>query len=188
VFVSHDLAAVEGISERVVWLHDGRVADDGPARPVLSGYRGALEQVAAITPSGDGPVQVVKAQVGGMGGGPVRTQEPTEVVLALRATQQAAGRVCIGFSEGPASPIFLLRRDMHLSDDEVTARCTIERLPLPRGRYYLWLGVFVARGELLPWQPVASFDVIGPDLDAGPAGIARLSPVYVASHWDVART
>ena len=188
VFVSHDLAAVEGISERVVWLHDGQVQGDGPAREVLGAYRGALEQVAAITPSSDGPVQLVKAQVVGPEGDAVRTQGPIEVVLALRATQRFAGRVCIGFSEGPASPIFLLRRDMHLSEDEVTARCAIDRLPLPRGRYYMWLGVFQARGELLPWQPVASFDVIGPDLDAGPAGIARLSPVHVASHWDVGRT
>src|SRR4029450_9184471 len=35
VFVSHDLAAVEGISERVVWLHEGQVEGDGPAREVL---------------------------------------------------------------------------------------------------------------------------------------------------------
>jgi hypothetical protein len=188
VFVSHDLAAVEGISERVVWLHEGQVEGDGPAREVLGAYRGALEQVAAITPTSSGPVQVVKAQVVGPDGDAVRTQEPVEVVLALRATQSFAGRVCIGFSEGPASPIFLLRRDMHLSDDEVTARCWIERLPLPRGRYFLWLGVFQAKGELLPWQPAASFEVIGPDLDAGPAGIARLSPVHVASHWDVGLT
>ena len=46
VFVSHDLAAVEGISERAVWLHDGQVEADGPARDVLGAYREALEQVA----------------------------------------------------------------------------------------------------------------------------------------------
>ena len=46
----------------------------------------------------------------------------------------------------------------------------------------------MARGEVLPWQPAVGFDVIGPDLDAGPAGIARLSPVHVAAHWDVGRT
>jgi hypothetical protein len=67
----------------------------------------------------------------------------------------------------------------------VTARCRIERLPLPRGRYYLWLGVFIARGELLGWQPVTHFDVTGPDLDTGPAGIARLAPVHVSAQWDV---
>jgi ABC-2 type transport system ATP-binding protein len=186
VFVSHDLAAVEGINQRVVWLHDGVVQADGPVRDVLSGYRAALEQVAEIELSSDTPVRAVKATVSGPGGSTPRTQGAAEVAIVLRSIQPAAGRVCLGISEGPASPIFLLRRDMHLPDDgEVTARCRIENLPLPRGRYYLWLGVFIARGELLPWSPVAHFDVIGPDLDAGPAGIARLSPVHVASHWEV---
>ncbi|MGH9120048.1 MAG: ABC transporter ATP-binding protein [Acidimicrobiales bacterium] len=188
VFVSHDLAAVEGISERALWLHDGRVAQDGPVRDVLTSYRQALEQVSEVAPSDDGLVRVLKARVVGPAGASARTQESAEVVLVLRSAQQFAGRVCIGFSEGPASPIFLLRHDVHLpDDDEITARCQIERLPLPRGRYFLWLGVFVAKGELLGWQPVAHFDVIGPNLDEGPAGIARLSPVYVAAHWDVGR-
>jgi hypothetical protein len=115
-----------------------------------------------------------------------RTQEAADVVLVLRSAQPAAGRLCIGCSEGPASPIFLLRRDLHLPDDrEVEARCHIERLPLPRGRYYLWVGVFLAKGELLSWQPAARFDVAGPDLDLGPPGIGRLSPVHVAAEWDV---
>jgi ABC-type polysaccharide/polyol phosphate transport system ATPase subunit len=186
VFVSHDLAAVEGISRRGVWLHDGLVQEDGPVRDVLTAYRQALEQVSEVAPSEDGLVRVVKAQVSGPDGGMVRTQEPADVVIVLRSSQTSSGRVCVGCSEGPASPIFLLRHDLHLAeDDEVTARCRIERLPLPRGRYYLWLGVFVARGELLGWQPVAHFDVAGPDLDAGPAGIARLAPVHVSAHWDV---
>jgi ABC-type polysaccharide/polyol phosphate transport system ATPase subunit len=188
VFVSHDLAAVEGISERAVWLHDGVVQQDGPVRDVLTSYRQALERVAEVAPSDDGPVRVLKAQVIGPDGGSPRTHEMAEVLLVLRSSQPNAGRVCIGFSEGPASPIVLLRHDLHLADDDdVVARCRVERLPLPRGRYFLWLGVFQARGELLGWQPVAHFDVIGPNLDEGPAGIARLSPVYVAAHWDVGR-
>jgi ABC-2 type transport system ATP-binding protein len=186
VFVSHDLAAVEGISRRGVWLHGGQVQEDGPVRDVLGAYRQALEQVAEVAPSEDGLVRVVKAQVSGPSGGMVRTQEPADVVVVLRSSQTSSGRVCIGCSEGPASPIFLLRHDLHLAeDDEVTARCRIERIPLPRGRYYLWLGVFIARSELLGWQPVAHFDVAGPDLDSGPAGIARLAPVHVSAHWDV---
>ena len=107
-------------------------------------------------------------------------------MLVLRSAQPAAGRVCIGCSEGPAAPIFLLRHDVHLPDDgEVEVRCRIDHLPLPRGRYFLWVGVFLARGELLGWQPAASFDVAGPDLDVGPPGIGRLSPVHVAASWEV---
>jgi ABC-2 type transport system ATP-binding protein len=188
VFVSHDLAAVEGISERAVWLHDGLVQQDGPVRDVLTSYRQALERVAELSPSDDGPVRVLKAEVVGPDRAAPRTNDTAEVVLVLRSSQSNAGRLCIGFSEGPASPIVLFRHDLHLpDDDDVVARCRVEHLPLPRGRYFLWLGVFQAKGELLGWQPVAHFDVIGPNLDEGPAGIARLSPVYVAAHWNVGR-
>ena len=186
VFVSHDLVAVESISERVVWLHGGRVQADGPVREVLGSYREALEHVAEITADNDGVVRLIKARVIGVGGEMLRTQQAADVMIVVRSGQQAAGRICIGCSEGPAAPIFLLRHDLHLPDDgEVEVRCRIERLPLPRGRYFLWVGVFLARGELLSWQPAASFEVSGPDLDAGPPGIGRLSPVHVAAHWDV---
>jgi ABC-type polysaccharide/polyol phosphate transport system ATPase subunit len=188
VFVSHDLAAVESITERAVWLHGGRVQEDGPVRDVLASYRQALEHVSELTADTDGVVRLVKARVAAAEGELLRTQQAADVTLVLRSAQPAAGRVCIGCSEGPAAPIFLLRHDVHLPDDaEVELRCRIERLPLPRGRYYLWVGVFLAKGELLGWQPAAYFDVAGPDLDVGPPGIGRLSPVHVAAHWDVGR-
>ena len=184
VLVSHDLAAVEATATRGIWLADGRVQADGPVRDVLRSYRESLERVAELGESADSVVRVVKAGVVAAGG-VVRTQEPVEVTLVLRSAEESSGRVCIGVSEGPASPIFLLRHDVHLPDDaEVVLRCTIERLPLPRGRYFLWTGVFRARAELLGWRPVASFDVVGPDLDSGPSGIARLSPVHVPSSWE----
>ncbi|MET0146510.1 MAG: ABC transporter ATP-binding protein [Ilumatobacteraceae bacterium] len=186
VFVSHDLASVESISERALWLHGGKVQEDGPVRDVLAAYRQALEHVSELTADNDGIVQLVKARVVASEGDLLRTEEPADVTLVLRSSQPAAGRVCIGCSEGPASPIFLLRHDIHLPDDgEVEAHCHIEHLPLPRGRYFLWVGVFLARGELLGWQPAAHFDVAGPDLDMGPPGIGRLSPVHVAASWQV---
>jgi ABC-type polysaccharide/polyol phosphate transport system ATPase subunit len=186
VFVSHDLVSVESITERAVWLHGGRVQADGPVRDVLGAYREALEHVAELTAESDGVVRLIKARVSGADGQMVRTQDAADVVLVLRSAQPAAGRVCIGCSEGPAAPIFLLRHDVHLPDDgEVELHCRIENLPLPRGRYYLWVGVFLARGELLGWQPATAFDVAGPDLDVGPAGIGRLSPVHVSARWEV---
>lgn len=38
IFVSHDLEAVSRLCERAIWLHDGRIKMDGPARDVLSEY------------------------------------------------------------------------------------------------------------------------------------------------------
>src|SRR5690349_21328731 len=38
VFVSHNLAAVENLCKRTVWIADGRVKQDGPSRDVIKAY------------------------------------------------------------------------------------------------------------------------------------------------------
>jgi ABC-type polysaccharide/polyol phosphate transport system ATPase subunit len=38
LFVSHDMSLVRSVCERVVWLRDGRVVDDGPAGDVVGRY------------------------------------------------------------------------------------------------------------------------------------------------------
>jgi len=38
VFVSHDLATVERLCDRVVWLHEGRIREEGPPAIVLDQY------------------------------------------------------------------------------------------------------------------------------------------------------
>lgn len=185
LFVSHDLATVEGICNRAVWLHEGRTRHDGPVRDVLNSYRQALERVAELGAS-EGPVQVVEAAVVGPDGGLPRSQEPCDASLVFRTTDARPARICLGVSEGPAAPVFLLSQDVSLrADRRLEVRCRIDRLPLPRGRYFLWAGVF-PRGstEMLGWRPVAHFDVAGLDLDPGPAGVVRLSPVHVAAAWE----
>jgi ABC-2 type transport system ATP-binding protein len=184
VFVSHDLATVEGVCDRAVWLRNGAVSEDGPVRDVLNSYRQALEQVAELGAQ-EGPIQVLAANVRGPDGYGPRTQEPCDVTVRLHSQYQTGGQISIGMSEGPASPIFLLDYSMSMGEDqEVEVRCHIDRLPLARGRYYLWLGIFGRQSDGLGWQPVTHFDVIGPDLDAGPAGIVRLAPVHVSATWD----
>jgi lipopolysaccharide transport system ATP-binding protein len=38
LFVSHNMTAMEGLCERLIWMRDGRIAEDGPARQVIAGY------------------------------------------------------------------------------------------------------------------------------------------------------
>ena len=186
VFVSHDLATVESVCERALWLHGGIAREEGPVREVLGSYRQALEQVAELA-APEGPVRVVKAQVSGPDGGPPRTQESCDLQVVLQNEESRQSQIVFGVSEGPAAPIFLLAQDTQLgAGSEVDVRCHIERLPLPRGRYFLWVGVFARfHGEQLRWHPVAHFDVAGQDLDPSPAGLVRLSPVHVPAHWDI---
>ena len=94
----------------------------------------------------------------------------------------------IGVSEGPATPIFVIRRNMTLAAGELELVCRVRHMPLPRGRFHVWVGIYDASWrELLPWHPATFFDVIGNRLMKAPRGIVRLSPVQVTADWDESR-
>jgi lipopolysaccharide transport system ATP-binding protein len=38
LFVSHNMIAMEGLCDRVIWLREGRIVEDGPARAVVASY------------------------------------------------------------------------------------------------------------------------------------------------------
>ena len=187
VFVSHDLAAVEATCARGVWLQQGVVMADGPVREVVGGYRQSIEAAAEAEEHVAGDVRLRKLEVGGRGTA-AWTQRPLEVDLVLDSQRPRTGRLYLGISEGTATPVFMLRRDLDLPGGEVEVRCRIDRLPLPRGRYCLWVGVFEGSNhDALPWQPAARFDVAGPAPDRGPQGIVCLAPLHVEAGWEVER-
>jgi ABC-type polysaccharide/polyol phosphate transport system ATPase subunit len=182
VFVSHDLAAVEATCTRGVWLTDGTVREAGGIREVLAAYRQWAKEGAEISPRLAGLVTLLSADAGQ---GVATTDGPLDVQLVVESDDPRPGQLYVGVSEGTATPIFLLRRDLHLSSGKTQVRCHVPSLPLPRRRYYLWVGMTGKGGDLLPWQPAAQFDVAGPDLDEAPVGVVRLAPVHVASRWEV---
>jgi ABC-type polysaccharide/polyol phosphate transport system ATPase subunit len=185
VFVSHDLQAVESICERAVWLRDGVVQADGRVRDVLAGYRRTVEQAAEISGPAFGFMRMIKSELRGPDGGSARSQEPLEVKLVIESPEPREAEIFLGVSEGTATPIFLVGRETLFPAGETEVRCTIPYLPLPRGRFYLWLGVFEQTGDLLPWHPVSQFDVLGPELVETPRGVVRLAPIELASTWEV---
>jgi ABC-type polysaccharide/polyol phosphate transport system ATPase subunit len=188
VFVSHDLAAVEATCSRGVWLQQGVVQSEGPVRDVVSAYRQSIEAAAESTTQVTGELRLVKVEVSGPDGGTPKTQETLDVQLVVESPGARTGRLYLGVSEGPATPIFVLRRDIRLTAGETRARCAIPSLPLPRGRFYLWVGMFEGgKRDPLPWHPATYFDVAGPSLDAAPRGIVRLAPVHVDAAWEVER-
>jgi ABC-type polysaccharide/polyol phosphate transport system ATPase subunit len=184
VFVSHDLAAVEATCTRGMWLHDGALREEGPVREVLSSYRRSIEESAELLQQTEGPVQILKVEVTGPDGGIPRSHEQLDVALILRSSEARSAAICLGISEGPATPIFLVRRDVYLSAADTRIRCSVPSLPLPRGRFYLWAAVFDVV-DLMPWQPVTQFDVMGPDLDPAPRAVVRLAPVHSEAAWAI---
>jgi ABC-2 type transport system ATP-binding protein len=187
VFVSHDLAAVEATCSRGLLLDRGVVQHEGPIRDVLTTYRRSIEEMAEAHGSLGGILRLVKAEASCIDGRLPETHETLRVKAVVESPEELAANFLLGVSEGPATPIFVLRREVQFSPGENKIICDISELPLPRGRYYLWLGVLARKVDFLPWHPAASFDVQGPNLDVTPRGIVRLAPIHVNAVWNVLR-
>ncbi len=188
LFVSHDLATVEATCERTIWLHRGAMQADGPTTEVLGAYRRQVEEFAEFTSPRGGDFQIVEAGVTTERGGWPRTQEPMEIRVVVGKNVSGGdgqAQVVIGVTEGTANPIFALRHGVDLSAGNAEVRCRIPRVPLPRGRYFVWAAVWRTGRDVLPWHPIAKFEVEGQDLDQVFHSIVRLSPVHVDAEWIV---
>jgi ABC-type polysaccharide/polyol phosphate transport system ATPase subunit len=188
VFVSHALESIEAACSRGVWIHDGTLQADGPVRQVLGEYRRLIEEAAELTYQPSGLVRLLKAQVEGPADRSPETDAPLRLTFVIESPEPRAGTVCFGISEGPGTPIFTLRRALHMPAGETEVRCTIGNLPLARGRYYLWMAVLDrAERPLLNWHPAAHFEVVGPTLDPPPRAVVRMAPIHVSGVWEVER-
>jgi ABC-type polysaccharide/polyol phosphate transport system ATPase subunit len=190
LFVSHDLAAVEATCTSGIWLHNGEVQTRGPIREVLSAYRGAVEGDAKSRADIEGLIKVSQVEAVSPDGGLPKTGGQLDVTLTLHSDEPYRAWIYLGVTEGAATPIFLLNpgRETLLEPGDTRVRCSIPSLPLPSGRYYIWGGIYknwTQGDELIGWQPMAEFDVYGPELDAAPRAVVRLSPIHVDADWAI---
>jgi len=194
VLVSHDLAAIESVCRRGVWLKDGVIMSDTDARTAVGAYRTWLDdlyhewidETAGDAVFRQGAIQVIKAEITGRDGRMPRSQDAILVDLVLESPRPIEGELCIGVSEGTASPVFLVTEPLALAEGSTHMTCTVPHLPLAAGRYYLWLQFNSAdRHTRLPWQPAGSFSVIGAGLGRAPIGVMRASAVQVDAEWIV---
>ena len=173
------------------WLDQGMVQSIGPIREVLGTYRSWIEEIEAKSGAearNAGPARLVKTEIVGPEGNGCRTGEPLEIRTIIETDEARSGAMYIGISEGPGTPIFVLTNNVSLSSGETEARVSISEVPLPRGRFYAWMGIVDGGGqEILRWQPAAPFDVSGPDLAPTPQGIVRVAPVMVKATGQVER-
>jgi ABC-type polysaccharide/polyol phosphate transport system ATPase subunit len=184
IYVSHDLPTVEATCSRAIWLHHGQMLSDGPVREVLGEYRRSVEEQVELAPVA-GLLQVDKVEVSGPGGRSAQTAGPLDVSLVLTAPRSMAVDVHLGVTEGPGTPVVLVTHRAELQEGPTELRCRIDALPVPRGRYYAWCAVSSTRGHsVLPWGPIAHFEVGGPTLSTSPRGVVRLGPIYVDAEWE----
>jgi ABC-type polysaccharide/polyol phosphate transport system ATPase subunit len=158
---------------------------------VLSSYRAAVEGEAEARPEFDDDLLKLRnVSASAPDGGLPKTGGPLQVALDLRSDERFRAWIYLGVSEGAATPIFLLNpgRETLIQPGTTQVRCEIPSLPLPSGRFYVWGGVYkdwTNGDELIGWQPLATFDVYGPELDAAPRAVVRLSPLHVESNWAI---
>ncbi len=184
VFVSHDLASMEATCSRSIWLDMGVMLADGSSREVLSSYRAAIESYASDHLSVDGLARCIGVSVDRSDGGIPSSFAPLLIDLTLNLERATRGRLHVGISEGSATPTVLVSTSMIFDEGVQRVQCEISDLPLPRGRYSLWLYAESHDGlDLMPWHPAASFEVAGSDLDPAPRAVVRLAPVHVSSVW-----
>ncbi len=184
VLVSHDLASVESVCRRGLWIRNGMLNADGPIRDVLAGYRKSVEEFSFENLSHGGIVRIVEVQLNESGNPILESHGFLNIQLLLQAFERERGRLYIGVSEGPGTPTFLVSTEIILDEGDTTVRCHIDNIPLPRGRYFVWICMeAVDDRKLIPWHPAATFEVFGSDLDWAPLGIVRLSSVHVKSDW-----
>lgn len=186
VLVSHDLASVEAMCRRGLWLDNGLLVADGPIREVLSTYRHTVDDRASakyVAP--DSVVTLESIEVAGPDGGMPLGHRELTVSAVISASEERRGRLHLGITEGGASPIFLVSTAVTLEPGNTEIRCRMEHVPLARGEYSIWMHMERGNDEdLIPWHPVSSFVLSASDLDHAPTGVVRLSPVHVSATWE----
>jgi lipopolysaccharide transport system ATP-binding protein len=185
LLVSHDLASVGAIATRGLWLSDGRLAADGPIDSVLSEYRRQIEAFTeARTMEIQGHVRVKDLVVMGPEGRTPSTNEPCQISFTAVSDADYRAALYIGASQGAPTPIFVKRRNLLLPEGESRHTLHLPRLPVPRGRYFLWFAAYtMRREELSAWQPIGPLNVVGLKMDQTPQAIVRLAPFYVEGSW-----
>jgi ABC-type polysaccharide/polyol phosphate transport system ATPase subunit len=190
LFVSHDLPTVEAVCERALWLDDSYVQAEGPTREVLALYRASVQEQATMLESSEGDVRVLKVDIRGAAGDlHVHTGEELNLEFTVRSAKQMWGTFYIGVSQGTANPVFVNSFASSFPEGDFQLECTLQHLPLPKGRYSLWVAMWEVKHERgqrhLPWQPVATFDTFGPVVTQAPPGVMVFSPVHVSAEWEL---
>ena len=175
LFVSHNMAAVQNLCTRCVWLDDGRVAAEGDTKDVINRYLNSQTQVEA---QGDGPlyrlenarnrtgngrVQLVSfAAVDDKGTPLLAVQSGDEVILRLgyRASVRPDQlvNVALSFHQPNAQEAFCVCDAVKMSapfenvGESGYFDLRLPRLPLGEGRYRIGVRVTVndAEADFLP--------------------------------------
>jgi lipopolysaccharide transport system ATP-binding protein len=173
LFVSHNMAAVQGLCKRAIRLDGGRVVGDGLAADIVGDYLRAASAGSTGTALrerkdrvGDGSVRLTDVQVLPDDGEPaIRTGGRLRVTTAYESDRPLAGA---GFQltvhDAGGTPVYVLSSDYAGGlPDQLPARgavtCVTDPIHLTPGRCYVNAEVFKGPAEADVVERAAEFDV-----------------------------
>jgi ABC-type polysaccharide/polyol phosphate transport system ATPase subunit len=163
LFVSHNLALVRHMTERVVWLDNGRVVGDGSTASILPDYARSMERRESEAPTHSKRGRKKQIRAAGMdrwGAGGIRVDEvnfgdPTEdnggleVAISYGASEFDSAVFCVGFVDeagreigAAASPPLPLRGETG------AVTCKIRPIPFRAGIYFPVVGILSTDGQI----------------------------------------
>ncbi len=156
LLVSHNMAAIEGLCDRAVWLDTGNVRATGPSRDIIVHYSRANNTTQDIGPGldltgrlGNQRARIASAQIIGHegGNGAVFMGEPFQLTLEIFAEERVRGvNIYIeifsltGIKLLSAS-IYRQNLDIELPSGNTRWVCDLQTMPLRAGIYTVQLGV-----------------------------------------------
>jgi ABC-type polysaccharide/polyol phosphate transport system ATPase subunit len=196
LFVSHNLALVRNMTDRVFWLDHGKLVGDGSTSSVLADYGKAMERRdfsdAALS---RGEVRKVMAARGlnryGAGGarvGEVHFGQPKDdgselhVTISYEATDLDEALFCVGFIDESGREVGSASSPLvHLTRGEGSVGCQITPLPLRDGVYFPFVAILSGDGIVRDrWRLDRAVAV---DRRGSMAIAGEFGPVDIAATW-----
>lgn len=196
LFVSHNLALVRNMTEKVVWLDHGRVVEEGPTAEILSRYAVALERRHLADPKQRQWRRTVKAMHGqqdsrwGAGGArlsEVHVGQPvghgSRLTVSMRYENSSLDEAmfCVGFVDeserevgAATSPV------VGLPGPDGSLDCHIEPLPLRPGIYFPVAAIVSSDGNIQDRWKLDKAIVIEQN---GQIEVDGFGPVHISAEW-----
>jgi lipopolysaccharide transport system ATP-binding protein len=202
LFVSHNMAAIESLCSRCIWIDGGRIRADGEARAIVGEYMRTfaqassgvvnLENIESRSGNGEGRFTNIEFLNGaGETTNFIRSGEKVTLRLYYRANQLLRD-VVVGIDVQNEYGTLIAASNNWATGDEIPvaevgegfADFEIDNLYLQPGRYYLslWLGKWNNQQDVL--KNAIHFDVEPADYYGSGRGIdAKFGLMFFPSRW-----
>ena len=181
LFVSHNMPAIESLCTRALMLEGGSITSMGDVRAVINEYQkrvtGGLPAEGIAVAEMGGPMRQRRVfqslkllDDDDQATLAVRMGSRVQFILGLKTlTSVISPRITIGINDTYGHRVLtictpLSRPVLTTIDGEMHVKCTIDRLPLAPGEYWVKLGLANPGGEVDEIEQVMRFNII--DCDA----------------------